>query len=314
VLNGSKVVSEALEARVKHSAEVLGVHVRPRRANIRTRTPIIAVIGSGNLNPSLATTFGGALEEAERLGMILTILPLPEQPDRRPSSLDLLDRYAFDGIILLHNAGPETILAASKRRGIPMVIRGRSTGIDNVFGIDSDRESGMHQATKYILGLNHRRIAFVSGPPSWSVSSLRLAGIRRGLSEVGRVLDPELHQWGPATIDGGFKVASNLLNLPAERRPTAILAFSDLMAIGIMHAVRAFGLSVPEDVSVVGFDDIYLAAHANPPLTTVSQPKYQIGQMAVRTIFEVLNGRKTSGFVLLECPLVVRESTGPLRG
>jgi LacI family transcriptional regulator len=92
-----------------------------------------------------------------------------------------------------------------------------------------------------------------------------------------------------------------------------LLAFNDLVAIGAIHAARTFQLDVPRDVSIVGFDNIYLAAHTNPPLTTVAQPQYQIGQLAVQKIANSLKGPEASkdGFTLLECPLIVRESTAP---
>jgi DNA-binding LacI/PurR family transcriptional regulator len=170
----------------------------------------------------------------------------------------------------------------------------------------------MYQTTKYLLSLNHRAIAFVSGHPEWEFSKVRMQGIQQALEEAGLTLDSELYRWGDSTIDEGFRVTNSLLQLSSEKRPTAILAYNDLMAIGTLHAIRSAGLKVPDDISVVGFDDIDLALHTNPPLTTVAQPQYRIGQLAIQKLSDSLNDYETTteGVMLLECSLVVRESTG----
>ena len=104
-----------------------------------------------------------------------------------------------------------------------------------------------------------------------------------------------------------------LLDLPAGERPTAIIAFNDIIAVGALHAVRAHGLCVPQDISIVGVDDIAVAAHTYPPLTTIGQPKYRMGKLAVQTLRRMREGRLSPGnnCTLLESPLIVRESTGP---
>jgi DNA-binding LacI/PurR family transcriptional regulator len=114
-------------------------------------------------------------------------------------------------------------------------------------------------------------------------------------------------------MDGGYHAMSSLLTrLNPQERPTAMVCFNDGIAIGVEHAVRAAGLRVPEDISVVGFDDIAIAAHASPPLTTISQPKYRIGMMAVQMLRKMLRDPYVMGdSIQTESPLVVRESTGP---
>jgi DNA-binding LacI/PurR family transcriptional regulator len=142
-----------------------------------------------------------------------------------------------------------------------------------------------------------------------------LKGIQRALSEVGLTLKSQFYRWCSPTIEEGFQVAVSLLSLPSSGRPTAIITFNDLIAIGVLHAVRTVGLNVPDDISVVGFDDIYLSLHTNPPLTTISQPKYRMGQLAIQKISTILSGNATGTevFTPLECPLIVRESTAPCK-
>jgi LacI family transcriptional regulator len=114
-------------------------------------------------------------------------------------------------------------------------------------------------------------------------------------------------------VDGGFKAMSALLALPPENRPTAVIAYNDLMALGILHAVRTHHLRVPEDISVIGIDNIAMAAHSNPPLTTISTPKHRLGRMAMQQLRRMIAGQPSAGegYTLVECSLVIRESTAP---
>ena len=109
---------------------------------------------------------------------------------------------------------------------------------------------------------------------------------------------------------------SALLAMPVGDRPTAVLAYNDVMAMGALHAIRAHHLRVPQDISIVGFDDIAMAAHTNPPLTTVDQPTYRMGKLAMQMLRQLMQGQAVSGdgYTLVESPLIVRESTAPLTG
>jgi DNA-binding LacI/PurR family transcriptional regulator len=174
----------------------------------------------------------------------------------------------------------------------------------------------MFQAAKLLISLGHQSIAYLCGMSESGLAQARLRGIKRALSGAGLSLKPELHRECLSTTDDGFRVTTNLLQLPVAQRPTAIIAYNDLVAIGALHAIRAAGLSIPEDISVVGFDNIPLTSHTNPPLTTVAQPHYQKGQLAIQKLYHSLNDQVTDqeGLTLLECSLIVRESTGPCRG
>ncbi len=310
VINQTNAVSKDLEERVKQAMDDLGFE--PKRPKPRTKPFMIAFITPELLNPGLTEVTTGAHDEADRTGMCLAILEVTEKPGRQQHNLQMLEHVPFDGVILFHSSiTPEEVMQMNKHRPLPIVVLGRSINSPTVHYINTDRENGMYQAAKYLISLNHKRIAFLSGPPEWELSKVRLRGIERALAEADLPLDPKLHRWGYPTIDWGFQVANSVLSLPPEKRPTAIIAFNDLMAIGAIHAIRTLGLSVPEDVSVVGFDNIYLTPHTNPPLTTVAQPLYQVGQLAIQKIYGIFNGSnlEQGGFTLLECPLVVREST-----
>lgn len=309
VLNRSGVVSKDLEIRVKDAMQALGKE--------QNRVFTVALIIPEVLNPANTQIIAGVYEEAEKLGVCVVTLNASENVGSPQSNLKILKQFLVDGLIIFHEqVEPDLLLAEyNLDEELPMVVVGRTIQSPRVYCINTDRETGMYQATKYLLSLNHKKIAFISGPPEWELSQVRLKGIQRALAEAGLSLSPQLHRWVIPSIETGFQVTGNVLQLPPEDRPTAILAFNDLMAIGALHAVRSAGLSVPEDISVVGFDNIFITPHTNPPLTTVAQPKYQIGQLAVQKISNVLNGydAETGGVTMLECPLVVRESTAPYR-
>jgi LacI family transcriptional regulator len=312
VINQSNPVSQNLEMRVKQAMETLGFE--PKRSKARTRPITIAFVLPELINPASTAVVAGVQEEADKTGLCLVVLQATEKPGHQPHNLKLLDHLPFDGLILFHShITSDEILKLYNRRKMPIVVLGRVLDSPYVYCINTDREGGMYQATKYLLSLNHRQIAYLSGPPDWELSKVRLRGVQRALAEANLTLDPALYRWCFPNIDWGFQVASSLFQRSAAKRPTAILAFNDLIAIGALHAIRTFGLTVPDDISVVGFDNIYLTAHTNPPLTTVSQPNHQVGQLALQKIYSSLDGYDTNqgGFTLLECPLVVRESTGP---
>jgi DNA-binding LacI/PurR family transcriptional regulator len=256
----------------------------------------------------------GVQEEAERMNIHVFIVPVSEEPGSLHRNLNLLKQVSADGIILAHlEVQPEDILTLCKSQELPMVALKRNFSPFPLPCIDSDRENGMYQATKLLIGLNHRDIAYFSGIRDSDQAEAKLQGVQRALTEANLSLKPEFSRRCLSTTDDGFRVATNLLQFPPEHRPPAILAYNDLVAIGALHAIRSAGLSVPDDMAVVGFDNIPQASHSNPPLTTVAQPQYQKGQLGVQQLMNWLNGEHVvyEGFTLLSCSLVVRESTGP---
>jgi DNA-binding LacI/PurR family transcriptional regulator len=179
-----------------------------------------------------------------------------------------------------------------------------------------DLETGVYRATRHLLDLNHTRVAFLPGPAASETSQRRRRGLEAALGEAGLSLRPE---WCPVSfpdVDGGFQAMSVLLALPPGQRPTAVITHNDLMALGVLHAIRAHHLRVPEDISVIGIDNIHMAAHANPPLTTLAPPKNRMGRMAMQMLKRMIEGAPApeTGYTLVECPLIVRESTAPAPG
>ena len=170
--------------------------------------------------------------------------------------------------------------------------------------------SGGLAATEHLTGAGHRRIGFVAGRPGLACSRARLGGYRAGIEAAGIAFDPALVMPGNFDYVSGVEAGTRLLQL--DDPPTAVFASSDEMALGVYEATRKRGLRVPEDLSIVGFDDLPQARWASPPLTTVRQPLEEMGRFAVHTVLRLLNdGRLESSKVELATELVVRESTTP---
>jgi LacI family transcriptional regulator len=208
-------------------------------------------------------------------------------------------------------------LAAEQRnqlesRSIPFVLV--DTAGDNVPGVPtvgSANWAGGLAATRHLLALGHRRIAMISGPSDVLCSRARVDGYRSALEEAGIEVDPTLVRYGDFYVGGGYDHGRSLLELPDP--PTAVFAGSDYQALGVLRAARELGLRVPDDLSVVGYDDLPVAEWIAPALTTVDQPLAEMAATATRMVLGLARGEAPSSLRIdLATELVVRESTAPL--
>ena len=178
--------------------------------------------------------------------------------------------------------------------------------------VGSANWNGGLAATRHLISLGHRRIAVIAGPADVMCSRARIDGYRTALEEAGIPMDPALVRHGDFFVGGGFTHGSDLLGL--DDPPTAIFAGSDLQALGVLRAARERGLHVPEDLSVVGYDDLPVAAWIGPPLTTVRQPLQEMAATAARMVLDLARGEEPRNLRIdLATELVVRESTAPPR-
>ncbi len=190
---------------------------------------------------------------------------------------------------------------------IPMVIAGRPFQTERVSYIDVDNVNAAYNAVLHLIRLGYKRIATITGSPDSTATIDRLRGYRQALLERGRRVEDALIAEGEFTEASGFSAMQRLL--PAK--PDAVFAASDLMAIGGMRAVREAGLSVPEDVAFVGFDDLPMNVPPIPQLTTVRQPVYRFGVRAVEMLIDVIeNGSEPKRRVIMDTELVIRDSCG----
>ena len=309
VLNGRTDVAPATRARLE---EHLARHGYTRRG-VRRRSEFVELVFH-ELEPSWSMEVIEGVEEvahAAGLSVVLTV-----SGDRHAPSADWIDgvlRRRPVGVVLVFSDIAERFREKLLSRGIPFVIVDPAGDPSpDVPSVGSANWSGGLMATRHLIELGHRRIAAITGPEDMMCSLARVDGYRSAMNAAGIPIDPELIRFGDFHPAGGERRARELLALPD--RPTAIFAGSDLQALGTIAAAAAAGLRVPDDLSVVGYDDIALSRWMSPQLTTVHQPLRRMGEEATRLALRLADGAAVDTLRMdLATHLVVRGSTAALR-
>jgi len=316
VVNNSAPVSDSIRLKVFTSAEMLGYDITPTRNGPGADTRMVGVIVADLLNPFFPELIRGIDLEARQDETSILLYDTAEDTQPEEHMLRMVSNRGLDGIIIAGSRfATDALIAHCKRYAIPLVVINRSTqSCTEVACIRVDFEKATYHAARHLLNLGHRRIGYLSGPELNEMSIARKKGLENALSEMGLGLKQTWLASSFPNVAGGFQAMSSLISLPEPDRPTAVQTYNDLMALGALQAVRAHQLRVPQDISIIGFDDIALASHSNPALTTVEQPKAYMGSLAMRTLRELMDRRigLSGGFTLLESRLIVRETTGPV--
>ena len=310
MLNGKGSVSPETRERILDAAEALGYVPNALARSLVTRsTCTIGIVASDLSDAELARFVVGAEREARRRGHGVLIGSIDRDGTDAERYLRMLLERRVDGIL---TAAPQmernTRIGELLRGPVPAVSIHRVPG-GGVPLVGSDHVETALLAARHLLGLGHRSIATVTGSEGRQVTSMRLEGYRRALDEANVEFDSSLVESGDWEAEGAYGATLRLL----DRSPgiTAVYAQNDLMALGAMSALYGRGLSVPDDVAVIGCDDIPMAAHAIPPLTTVHVPFYETGEAAVRLLLDIIAGRTDRpSRVLLPVHLVRRGSCG----
>ncbi|WP_324716018.1 LacI family DNA-binding transcriptional regulator [Carboxydochorda subterranea] len=340
-LAGDSRVKEATRLRIEQAAQELGyIPNRIARALARGRTEMIAVVTPtpprSFSDPFYLEFLGGLGDRVMEAGYSLVITSPGAGGSPANSLAELAAGRVVDGAVLTEVQVDDPRLALLRQAPLPFVVLGTpedaSGGVvPGVWFVDGDNEGGARQVVEHLLSLGHRRIACITGPLHLVSARRRLAGYLQALQAAGVAPSPEWVVEGDFTREGGLRAGQRLLEarLLDLREPgslTAIFASNDLMAIGVLEALRGAGLRVPEDVSVAGFDGIYLADLLEPSLTTGAQPIRALGRMVAELLLGRLGaaggdraavpeqigavGRR----VVVPVQLRVKGSTGPPRG
>lgn len=304
VINGSPSIRPATKARVEQAIEELGY--RPNtaaRALVTRRSGIIGIIGSSSALYGPSSIQRSVEEAARAAGYFSSMVPLAEVTrEALRDALDHLARQSVEAIVMIAAQEDALAVAHSTDAGLPLIVvegdlsgRGLSVGVDQI--------DGARQATQHLIDLGHRTIDHVSGPLTYTEAKGRRTGYEAAMRDAG-LAPGELWEgdWTPAS---GYRIGSELVR---EARTTAVFVANDQMAIGVMHAFAEAGMRVPDDVSVVGFDDIPEAAYLNPALTTIRQDFKAVGQRAIELVIATLDG-STLRVPLLAPELIIRDST-----
>jgi len=313
VLNGTTTpirVSPATRSRVLAIADHLGyVPNHAAQSLRRKRTRSLTFINPSPENPYFAEVVAGAQCVAEQAGYSVSVANVPTR-EAAAQILAHLNAGTSDGVIV-GSRDPRVLaeLSPAIRRGLAVVALQSEVTEPSVSVVRTDREAGGYLAARHLITLGHTRIAHIMDSAAYARRpSERTAGYRRALREAGIAVEADWIVQGTNTVAGGDASVRALLER-GGRRPTAVFAFNDQVAIGALHALRRLDLRVPEDMAVVGFDGIGLGAFTTPELTSVEQPRAEVGQRAVELLFEMLDGAMARA-IQLPVRLVVRESCG----
>lgn len=262
-------------------------------------------------DPFIASMIQSLFEASAQQGYFVMLSMLTA--DMEPGFYErILRSRQVDGVIMFSSDIDDPILPLLIKDGGPLVLIGRHPYFLYVTSVDVENREGAREAVAHLIGLGHRRVGVINGQLQMEAAQARRDGYKQALLEAGIGIDPHLMVEGFYSETAAFQAMLKLLDLPQP--PTAVFAASDSMAIGALHAVRQRGLRVPEDIALIGYDDLPLAAYATPPLTSVHQPIGEMGAHAVRVLVEQIKGQSPATSVRLPARLVVRESSGGAAG
>lgn len=310
VLNGTRYVSEELRERVLKAVTDLNYQPSQVAASLRTkRTQSIFLIIPDIDNPFFPPLVRGAQDAFDRKQFAVIVGNTDRRYDRELEFLNLALRTQADGIIINPTQIGYDDLREVIERGVKVVLIGTHIDHKELDRVHVDNRAGAYDAVRHLIDLGHRHIAIVCGPTHTSSAWQRCEGYQQAMEEAGLPVNPGWVVEETFDQEGGYRGTQQLL--AQATRPTAIFATADLMALGVIQALRDSGLRIPDDISVVGFDDIPAATITTPMLTTINQPKYEMGKRAAELLLARIQGRKPSRSKcgLMEYGLIVRGST-----
>jgi len=309
VINNTRVVSDDVRERVTAViAEMRYIPSAVARSLKNDRTHTIGMMVPNNSNPYFAELIQGIEDAAFKVGYNVILCNAYDDPRKQAAYLRVLIEKRIDGMILVASGADEELARLLAHQQTPMVLVDREVAGVQADFVEADHETGGYLATRHLVELGHRAIACISGPRDLPPSLDRVNGYRRALAEAGLDAPPGYLVYSNFTSEGGYRAVQQLLAL--NKRPTAVFVGNDLMAIGGLCAASEAGLRIPSDLSVIGYDDIALASYSTPRLSTMAQPKYEMGQRIVSMLVErIMGSAQPLRRELLQTRLIARQST-----
>ncbi|MDN4076009.1 LacI family DNA-binding transcriptional regulator [Fictibacillus terranigra] len=305
-LNGNKNVKTETRVRVLEAAKKLNYRKNGSAADLKkSQTKTLALIVDDLSGPFFSELIKGVQDVTLSKGYDLITCSAIGGENSTPTRF-LLEKRTDGVIILAHTLKNEMILHASME-GFPIVLLDRQLDSRHTIHIQVDNEQGAYNAVHYLISLGHRSIAYVSGNATSTDNHCRYRGFQKAMDEFGLEQPDKWNISGSFTEEGGYHTTKMLIM--QGQLPSAIFYANDEMAIGGIQAFSEKGIKVPEDVSIIGFDDILLSRYTTPALTTIHQPKYEMGSLAAHLIFRALSGESfEQQLYTLETRLVKRSS------
>ncbi|MFN0185473.1 MAG: LacI family DNA-binding transcriptional regulator [Aquabacterium sp.] len=306
ILNGTAIVSDDKRSAVDQAIADLGFIPNPMaRARAGGRTLSIGVVTQAIDSPYYGVALRGIEDELDRSGYSALFVSGHWNPAEEARCIDILRSRRVDGIIVLTGRLSDAALRGHAK-ALPVVVTGRNLKAPGLFALNFDNLEGARLATQHLIDLGHRRIACITGDTAHPDAVERLSGYRLALSQAGLAIDGGLIAPGQFNEESGRLAMERLLD--SRQRFSAVFACNDQMAFGAALALYRRGMSVPGDLSLVGFDDLAQATYATPPLTSVHQPGYELGRLTAAAMLQMLAGQNPTA--AMPAPqLVVRDSS-----
>ena len=311
-LQNSPLVNHDTAEKIKQIARDSGYRASAVARGLVTRkTLTIGVVVTTIADPFVGEVVSGIEQAADDAGYSVFLAESNADPSREQNVVRSFAERRVDGIVVTSSRVGALYVPMLSEMMVPIVLINNQHPGDFVHSIMIENGEGSRKATDYLIQLGHRRVAYLGDQFGHQSDTERFAGYRRALERAALPFHPELVSHGNGKADGSAAAIEKLLALAAP--PTAIFCYNDLAALGALHAIRAHGLRVPQDISLVGFDDLFVALYSEPALTTVRQPMRNMGMLAMESLLKLMSGQNSADTVRVPAELIVRESTGPPR-
>jgi DNA-binding LacI/PurR family transcriptional regulator len=309
-LRGSELVNVDTAGRIRQLAEESGY--RPSaaaRSLVTSRTATIGVVVTSIADPFAAEVVLGIEDAANEHDHSVLLANSNAQPDRELKVVRAFEERRVDGIIVTSSRVGAIYAESLTRTQVPIVLLNNQHPSEFMHSVLIDNLAASAEATQHLIGLGHSRVAYIGDRFGCQSDTERFGGYRSALDHAYLPFQPEYVVHGDGKPDGGMAAMGALLAL--SNPPTAVFCYNDMTALGAMRAIAERGLRIPEDLSVTGFDDLFVAQYSSPPLTTVRQPMRFMGRLALETLMKLLEGASTQPTVKVPGELIVRGSTAP---
>jgi DNA-binding LacI/PurR family transcriptional regulator len=308
-LRNSPLVNERTGDAIRRLAREMGyTPSAAARSLVTQRTRTVGLVVTALSDPFIDRIVDGIEDLATSAGYGVLLGSSHADPERELGVVEMFHQQRVDGVIVVASRVGQLYAEQLQEMSVPIVLINNEADGDYLYSVSVDDQQGARLATDHLLSLGHRRIAYIGSATRRATSLGRQSGYERGLREAGFSLDPELVYLPRAQMD----IAAGREALPhvLEQEATAMFCFNDRTAIGALLQAREQGVSLPGDLSVVGFDDIEPSWYLAPPLTTIHQPRWQMGRTAMEMLLGLLDEKQATNRTM-DCRLVVRGSTAP---
>jgi len=312
-LRNSSLIPAATRERIQQIARDAGYSASAvARSLVTRRTQAIGVVVTTIADPFNGDVVAGIEETANERGYSVILANSQADPEREMAVVRSFQERRVDGILVASSRVGALYVPVLSELNIPIVLLNNQHPSEFVHSLTIDNVHGAYEATRHLIKLGHQKIGYVGDRLGLHSDAERYAGYRKAMTEAGLKIERDFVIRGDGKPDAGTTAVRKLLSLAV--RPTGIICYNDMTALGAFKEVESRRLSVPHDLSIVGFDDLYFASFLHPPLTTIRQPRALMGRRAMQMLLELLDGEQITKTEVICGELVVRGSTASLNG